>query len=90
MYWYRIKTKDEEGKGYTYVGSSTDTPDVLAKKAENGTYLKLENLLYCDEEGKIREWTQWDDSIVPVVFINPDSILSFMQFKGDPRTTMHK
>ena len=90
MNWYKVRTRDEEGKGYTYVGSSPDTPDMLAEKTGNGAYLKLENLLYCDDDGEIKEWKEWDSSILPVVYINPKSIFSFMQFKCDPRIIPHK
>jgi hypothetical protein len=90
MNWYKVRAKDEDGKGYTFVGSSQDEPDVLSKRAENGEYVKLGNLVYMDHQGEIKDWSEWDDSVVPVVYINPKSIFSIMQFKGDPRTTPKK
>ena len=47
--------------------------------------MQLTNLLYMDE-GKYREWTEWDTTLLPAVRINPSCVLTIMQLHGDPRT----
>jgi hypothetical protein len=89
MYWYKVRTQDEEGEGYTYVGTANEAPDELAQKAARGEFVRLDNLLYMDR-GDVKDWAEWDKSLVPTVFINPSHIFSFMQFHGDPRSTPRK
>ncbi|HLY38417.1 MAG TPA: hypothetical protein VKU61_10305 [Candidatus Binatia bacterium] len=88
MNWYKVKTK-EERDSYTYVGASTETAEVIAERAARGEYIRLDELLYMDR-GDIKEWAEWDKSLVPTVYINPANILSFVQFKGDPRVVSRK
>lgn len=89
MGWFKIRARDEEGDGYTYVGESDDSIETLAEKASQGQFIRLDNLLFMDR-GDIKEWAEWDRSIVPTVFINPTAIFSIMQFHGDPRVTARK
>lgn len=89
MFWFKIEIDNGSKEGYTYVGASNETLDGLVSKAARGEYIHLTNLLYMDR-GEVREWSDWDASIKPEVYINPARICSMMQFKGDPRTTPRK
>ncbi len=82
--WYKINYRDGSKDGYTYVGSSGESLEELARKAVSGDYIKLDNLLYKDN-GEIFNWEQWDSSVIPSVVLNPRYVLSIMQFKDDPR-----
>lgn len=89
MNWYKIRAQDEAGEGYTYVGASPLTADAIAELASQGKFIRLESLLYMDR-GDVKEWAEWDKSLIPVAYINPDHVFSFMQFHGDPRVTPRK
>lgn len=89
MNWYKIRARDESDEGYTYVGASEDSIEKLAEKAARGQFIRLDNLLYMDR-GDIKEWAEWDKSVIPMVFINPASIFAIMQFHDDPRITPRK
>ncbi|HEX2851947.1 MAG TPA: hypothetical protein VHO24_01825, partial [Opitutaceae bacterium] len=69
---------------YHYVGSSELSPEELTKKAEHGFFIQLDELLYMDR-GEMKEWADWDKSLIPRAYINPKDIVAIMQFKGDPR-----
>lgn len=84
MNWYKIRVI-WGAQGYTFVGSSSDSVEELIEKASRGEYLRLADLLY-QEEGKIKDWEQWDNREIPTVYINPVNVVAIQAFKGDPRT----
>ncbi len=84
MNWYRIRIDDGDD-GYTFCGSTADTLDELMAKAEQGAYIRLDDLVYHDR-GEIKSWSEWDKREIPSVAINPRRIVAIVQFKGDPRT----
>jgi hypothetical protein len=89
MNWFKVEiNKGKEGM-YNYVGSSEDSAETLINKAQNGIFVRLDNLLYY-ERGEIREWADWDKSLEPNVYINPKEVVSVMEFKGDPRVIPSK
>lgn len=88
-FWYKIETnKDKEGT-YHYIGSSSSSLDTIAAKAEEGQFIRLDDLLYM-ERGEYKEWATWDKSLKPTVLIQPSCIISIMPFKGDPRVVPNK
>jgi hypothetical protein len=89
MNWYKMKVAEGGKDYYEYVGSSSETPEAIIQKACSGQYIRLDNLLYLDR-GEVKDWAEWDKSLVPSIYVNPAAILSFMQFKGDPRSTPRK
>ncbi len=84
MHWYKIEVNKGEDDTYHFVGSSELDADALVKRAENGFFIRLGDLLYMDR-GQIKEWADWDKTLVPEVHINPKDIVAFMEFRGDPR-----
>jgi len=89
MNWYKVRANDGGDKSRTYVGCSPDSPQAIADKAARGEYIRLEQLLYMDR-GEVKDFSEWDKSVVSTVHINPKYIYAFMQFKGDPRVTPRK
>lgn len=89
MFWYKIDISNADNESYTYVGASNESLDGLAEKAARGDFIHLTSLLYRDR-GEVKEWAEWDASLVPDIYINPKKIHTMMQFKGDPRTTPTK
>ena len=89
MNWFKIETNKYKEGNYHYIGSTEDSVETLVSKAQNGLFIRLDNLLYW-ERGEIREWADWDKSLEPIVFINPKEIIAIMEFKGDPRVIPNK
>jgi hypothetical protein len=85
MNWFKIETIRGD-KEHQYVGSSEETLDSFAQKVQSGHFVRLDQLQYYDR-GEIKDWTEWDKSLVPSVLINPRTVISVMQFRGDPRVT---
>lgn len=88
-HWYKIETNKGEEGTYHYIGSTPLTFESLAEKVHLGEMVRLDELLYM-ERGEIKEWADWDKSLLPSVYIQPTCIISIMQFKGDPRVTPNK
>ena len=84
MNWFKIRV--ERGKDSTsMVGSSPHSMETLVEQATQGKYIQLHDLLYMDR-GEMKDWETWDKRDVPTVVINPEMIISIMQYKADPRT----
>ena len=86
--WFKIEVNKFSEGTYTYVGCSSLSLEAVIAKLQAGDYIRLDNLLYWDR-GIIKEWSQWDKSVVPTVYINPLAVLDVMQFIRDPRLTEH-
>src|SRR5258708_6257450 len=84
MNWYKIQV-NWGAQGCAFVGSSSDSVQELLEKASRGEYLRLDDLLY-REGGQIKDWEQWDNREIPMVYINPVNVVAIQPFKGDPRT----
>lgn len=84
MNWFKIETNKGKDGTYHYVGSSEYSREDLVKRVEHGFFVQLDGLLYMDR-GEMKEWADWDKSLIPTAFVNPKDIIAIMQFKGDPR-----
>ena len=84
MNWFKIKV--ERGKDSTnFAGSSPQSLETLVEQATQGKYIQLDDLFYMDR-GEVKDWEAWDKREVPTIVINPEMIISIMQYKADPRT----
>jgi hypothetical protein len=84
MNWFKIKTQ-EGNTDYGYAGSSPHSLETLVEQAMQGKYIRVDDLIYIDR-GDVKEWSAWDNRVMPNVMINPKVIINIMQYKGDPRT----
>ena len=84
MNWFKIKTQ-EGNADYGYVGSSPHTLDELVGQAVQGSYIRLNDLVYI-VDGEVKDWAFWDKRMIPGIAINPKIIINIMQYKADPRT----
>lgn len=87
--WYKIETNKTQEGTYHYMGSSPLSFEAITEKIERGQLVRLDELLYM-ERGEVKEWADWDKSLLPSVYIHPACIISIMQFRGDPRLTPNK
>jgi len=87
MNWFKIAINNGTARGYGYVGACADSAEDLVKKAASGEYIRLDDLRYQDERRSVKKWEEWDASQMPTVHINPSTIVSIQQFKGDPLVT---
>jgi hypothetical protein len=86
MNWYKIRVNDGTERGYTYVGSSPDSLETLLEKASRREYIRLDDLLYMDDRGDIKDWAKWSNREAPTICINPANVVAIQPFKDDPRT----
>lgn len=84
MHWYKIEVNKGTEGTYHYIGGSNDDAAAIIKRAQNGFFVQLDDLLYMDR-GQMKDWSQWDQTLFPCVYINPKDIIAIMEFKGDPR-----
>jgi hypothetical protein len=84
MHWYKIEVNKGESGTYHFVGSSELDVDTLTKRAEHGFFIRLDDLLYMDR-GQVKEWGEWDKTLIPSAHINSKDVVAVMEFKGDPR-----
>lgn len=85
-YWYRVELL-QGTEPYCYFGRCEDSESEVLKNVEAGAYLKLEDLVYFDEDHAPRSWTDWDANFLPRILIHPRYIISIMPMGGDPRLT---
>lgn len=67
-------------------GSSHLSESEAAASLGRGDMILLEDLVYYDEEGRARSWSEWDPHCQPRVYINPKYLVTLMPMVGDPRT----
>ena len=85
--WYRVEVQIG-AESYFFTGSSQfDEPELL-RKLSSGDFFVLEDLVYIDEDGTVRPWTEWDPECHPRICLNGKFVLSVMPLVGDPRRRM--
>jgi len=84
MNWFKITVNDGSIEGYTYMGSAEETLESLVQKIGHNEMIRLDNLIY-EEHGEIFKWEEWDNKLIPTVFITSKNISAIMQYKGDPK-----
>jgi hypothetical protein len=85
LYWYKVETNRHKEGPYHYIGASPLKPDELIGALTRGEFLHLTHLVYVDQ-GRYRDWSDWDHTVVPTVYIKSECVLSVMPLQGDPRT----
>ncbi len=82
--WYKIETAKDKENSYHYYGTSKLNYEEVIASLQRGEYIFLDDLLYL-ERSEYKPWAEWDKSILPSVYINPNCVLTVMQYRGDPR-----
>lgn len=83
--WFKVETSKDKESSYHYYGSSFFSQDELISALQRGEYIRLDDLLYM-ERTEYKSWAEWDKSLNASVSINPNCVVTVMQYKGDPRT----
>jgi len=83
--WYRAEMNS--GPETFCVFGSSPLPELeITAILGRGEMILLEDLVYYDEEGRARSWSEWDPHCQPRVYINPKYLVTLMPMVGDPRT----
>lgn len=84
-HWYRAEM-NVGAETFCVFGSSAFTESDLVQRLASGEMVLLEDLVYYDEEGRARSWSEWDPHCQPRVYLNARYLVSLMPMVGDPRT----
>ena len=83
VHWYQVTLGQPY---YAFVGSSTlSEVEMEAKLAKQDGFVQLTNLLYRDNNGKFKDWHEWDPTAQSRIFLNTKAVVSFQPLVGDPR-----
>lgn len=83
MNWFLIQIK-KGSDTYGMVGSSESSLEELVAQAEQGRYIRLDNMRYGAAPRTYKEYSEWDNLLIPTACINPSEIIKIMQYKDDP------
>jgi hypothetical protein len=83
--WYRVEMTSGP-ETFCVFGSSVVPEKDMVEALNGGGLVLLEDLVYYDEEGKARSWSEWDPHCQPRVYLNSKYMVSLMPMVGDPRT----
>ncbi len=82
--WYRAEmTAGPET--FCVFGSSVQPEKDMVESLQAGVLVLLEDLVFYDEEGVARSWSEWDPHCQPRMYLNPKFLISLMPMVGDPR-----
>ncbi len=83
--WYRVEV-NAGPETFCVFGSSALSEKEFISGLNAGSMLLLEDLVYYDEEGNPRSWSDWDPHCHPRMYLHPNHVISVMPMMGDPRT----
>lgn len=83
-YWYRAEMTSGPETFYIF-GATTRPEQELLEALSRGEMILLEDLVYYDEEGHAKSWSEWDPHCQPRVYLNAKFLITLMPMVGDPR-----
>jgi hypothetical protein len=83
--WYRVEM-NAGPETFCVFGSSVLAEKEMCNQMNAGNIVLLEDLVYYDEEGIAKSWSDWDPHCQPRIYLNPKFLVSIMPMIGDPRT----
>ncbi len=83
-YWYRVEMLTGS-ETYCFFGSNELAEDAFIRAYQGGELLYLKDLIFYDEDEKVRSWSEWDPVYLSKVYLNPQYVVSIMPMAGDPR-----
>ena len=82
--WYRVTVTEGSGT-YNYYGTIESDIEQLLKEVEGSSFIHIKDLVYYDNQNRIKSWSDWEEKIIPEVHVRADRIISIFRFTGDPR-----
>ncbi len=82
-HWYRITTL----KGcdtYDFYGTVNLAPEEFTKELKNDAFTKIDNLVYFDNQRKVKSWSEWSPHMKTAVYVRNSEITMFVELTGDP------
>lgn len=83
-HWYLFQIQTGSTT-YQCFGSSVLGEKEMAKQLVGTDYIALDDLVYRDNQGKIKAWQEWDPAMGSRVYVNPKYVIFFQPLEGDPR-----
>jgi hypothetical protein len=83
VHWYQVAIS--QPRYYAFVGTSTmSEADLTALMAREDGFIKLENLVYRDNNGKYKSWHDWDPTTESRIYLRSKAVISIQPLVGDP------
>jgi hypothetical protein len=82
-HFYRVDYDDGNRKG-SVCGSTELDPTAFIAEISSAAFIRLDDLVYRDNQQRVRSWTEWDPHTQPTIFINCKFIHTVMPLSGDP------
>lgn len=82
--WYRINTAVASDR-YDYYGTIDMDVEQLLKALKGDEYIHIKNLVYFDNQQRVKSWKEWTPRQKDEVYVRPDIVTSFHEMRGDPR-----
>jgi hypothetical protein len=83
-HWFRV-TVDQDGETVDYHGTSSLDESGFAEQVAKQPFVVLDDLVFYDDNGEVKPWSDNDPDVEPRVHIRCERIVSFMALKRDPR-----
>ena len=81
--WYRITT-DKGSASYDFYGTVDYTPDKFADAIKKGNFIKISNLVYFDNQNRVKPWDDWAPYLKSEVYVRSSAIKMFFPLAGNP------
>lgn len=85
--WYRITTT-KGSDSYDFYGTVPYAPDQFANVINTEQVIKISNLVYFDNQNRVKSWTDWAPYLKPEVHVKTSVITMFIPLAGDPTKNM--
>lgn len=82
--WYRVEMTAGPETFCVFGSTHLSEQDILGA-LNRGEMILLEDLVYYNEEGNAKSWSEWDPHCQPRVYLNAKFMISIMPMVGDPR-----
>jgi len=89
LFWYLVFLEPITGSPPQYVGSSPLGEEDFAKQCAGANFVRLDNLIYRDNNGVYKSYKDRDPIMEPRIYINPKSIRAFQRFGQNPVGAKH-
>lgn len=83
-HWYTVRVIQGNGN-YDYYGTVSFDEADLQKAIQSQDFIHITNLVYFDNQNKIKNWSEWAWYQKAEIFVKSENIVSFHPLTKDPR-----